>query len=86
MNEHERIYYIYITEFASVCERSTDFHFPSFEHQLSSVEECLQQANEARSLASASVDSNSMTSKQSDGSLEVKNLDDEIDRRDFSFI
>ncbi|CAF0870066.1 unnamed protein product [Adineta ricciae] len=61
-------------EFASVCERSTDFHFPSFEHQLSSIEECLQQANEARSLASASLDSNSMTSKQSDGSLEEQNL------------
>ncbi|CAF4367219.1 unnamed protein product, partial [Adineta steineri] len=29
-------------EFASVCERSTDFHFPSFEHQLSSIEDCLQ--------------------------------------------
>ncbi|CAF0875734.1 unnamed protein product [Adineta steineri] len=61
-------------EFASVCERSTDFHFPSFEHQLSSIEDCLQQANQVRSNASASLDSNSVTSKQSDGSLEDQNL------------
>ncbi len=58
-------------EFASVCERSTDFHFPSFEHQLSSIEDCLQQANQARSTASASLDSHSVTSKHSDSSLEV---------------
>ncbi|UJR14533.1 hypothetical protein I4U23_001529 [Adineta vaga] len=61
-------------EFANVCERSTDFHFPSFEHQLTNIEECLQQANQARLTASANVDSNSLTSKQSDSSLEEPNL------------
>ncbi|CAF3779670.1 unnamed protein product [Rotaria sordida] len=61
-------------EFASVCERSTDFHFPSFEQQLSSIEECLQKANQVRLTASPSLDSNSITSKQSDTSIEEQNL------------
>ena len=64
-------YDILVVEFAAVCERSTDFHFPSFEQQLSSIEDCLQQANQARSAASNSLDSHSLTSKQSDASLEV---------------
>jgi hypothetical protein len=58
-------------EFASVCERSTDFHFPSLEQQLSSIEDCLQQANQARSTPSVSQDTSSITSKHSDTSLEV---------------
>ena len=59
-------------EFASVCERSTDFHFPSFEQQLSSIENCLQQANQARSTTvSTNPDSSSLTSKHSDTSLDV---------------
>jgi hypothetical protein len=61
-------------EFASVCERSTDFHFPSLEQQLSSIEDCLQQANQARSAASINLDSHSITSKHSDTSLEEQNL------------
>jgi hypothetical protein len=58
-------------EFASVCERSTDFHFPSLEQQLSNIEDCLQQANQARSAASNNLDTHSITSKHSDASLEV---------------
>ncbi len=68
-NDHSYIFQS--KEFASVCERSTDFHFPSFEQQLSNIEDCLQQANQARSTASMSLDSNSITSRQSDTSLEV---------------
>ena len=59
-------------EFASVCERSTDFHFPSFEQQLSSIEDCLQQANHDRAAQSSSVDGQSTASKHSDTSLEVR--------------
>jgi len=63
--ENELFLFCFYIEFASVCERSTDFHFPSFEQQLSNIEECLQQANHDRS------DSQSITSKQSDTSCEV---------------
>lgn len=63
---------LFCLEFASVCERSTDFHFPSFEQQLSNIEDCLQQASQARSAAASnSLDSNSISSKQSDASSEV---------------
>lgn len=72
-------------EFASVCERSTDFHFPSLEQQLSNVEDCLQQANQARSAASISLDSGSLTSKQSDASLEVKIIFEKIFSVSFKF-
>jgi hypothetical protein len=41
------------------------------EQQLSSIEDCLQQANQVRSTGSINLDSNSITSKQSDNSLEV---------------
>jgi hypothetical protein len=58
-------------EFASVCERSTDFHFPSFEQQLSSIEDCLQQANQDRAAHSNGVDVQSTASKHSDASIEV---------------
>ncbi|CAF3777583.1 unnamed protein product [Rotaria socialis] len=62
-------------EFASVCERSTDFHFPSLEQQMSSIEEdCVKKANSDRLNASASLDSNSIASKHSDTSSEESNL------------
>ncbi|CAF4934045.1 unnamed protein product, partial [Rotaria magnacalcarata] len=58
-------------EFASVCERSTDFHFPSLEQQMSSIEEdCVKKANSDRLNASVSLDSNSIASKHSDTSSE----------------
>jgi hypothetical protein len=48
------------------------------EQQLSSIEDCLQQANQARSAASINLDSHSITSKHSDTSLEVNKTKNQI--------
>lgn len=69
-------------EFAFVCERSTDFHFPSLEQQLSSIEDCVQQANKTRSAVSGNGDSQSIASKHNDSCLEVSqnNSDEKMEK------
>ncbi|CAF0825615.1 unnamed protein product [Didymodactylos carnosus] len=41
-------------EFGSVCERSTDFHFPSYEQQMATIDDCIEQANQQRTVTSSS--------------------------------
>ena len=36
------------TDFAKVCEQSTDFHFPNLEQQFEVIEEAVLEANEWR--------------------------------------
>ena len=36
------------SDFAKVCEQSTDFHFPTLEQQFESIEQAVIEGNEAR--------------------------------------
>lgn len=63
------------TDFAAVCEQSTDFHFPDLGQQLLSVEKALSQANTVRAARQQQdADSTSMhsTGSGSSGSSDVQ--------------
>ena len=56
------------TEFAKVCERSTDFHFPNLEQQFLVIEEQVQKASEVRVAKKLSEDGDRISLKSTSSS------------------
>lgn len=63
----------YTSEFAKVCERSTDFHFPNLEEQFTKIEEQLKLAADTRKKATEDGDKVSLKSSGSNSSADTGN-------------